>query len=452
MIRLGAGAAATLVLAGCASFSPDGSFDHVAALTRERTGQPVVWQRSAEQAHAAQARVAELLAQPLSADSAAEIALLNNAGLQARFADLGIAEADYVQAARPSGPAIGLERIAGGGVAELTRSLTFNLIDLLRLPALGQLGRQRFEQAQFRAALEAVGVAAEARRAYFAAVAAQDRVNYAVQVQQAAEGTAELARGMAAAGNFSALSQMREQAFYDDATTQLARTRLQATTERERLARVLGLWGPQLAFRLPARLPDLPAQPLVPQDAEATAIAQRLDVQLAQRQALATARALGLTQATRYVDVFDLGYVDKRSTGSPTLRGAQAGVVLPLFDFGSARVARARAEYLQSVQHTAEVAVNARSQVREAYAAYRTAFDLARHYRDDVVPLRQRIAQENQLRYNGMLISVFELLADAREQVAGVTGYIDALRDFWIADSNLRDALTGGSTAPGAAR
>ncbi|MDE2080333.1 MAG: TolC family protein [Burkholderiales bacterium] len=452
MIRLGAGAAASLVLAGCASFSPDGGFDHVAALTRDRTGQPVVWQRSPADARAAQARVVELLAQPLSADSAVELALLNNAGLQARFADLGIAEADYVRAARPSGPAIGLERIAGGGVAEITRSLTFNLLDLLTLPAASQLGQQRFEQAQFRAALDAVGVAAEARRAFFGAVAAQDLVNYAVQVQQAAEGTAELARRMAAAGNFSALAQMREQAFYDDATTQLARARLQAVAERERLARVLGLWGAQLAFRLPERLPDLPAQPLVPQDAEQTAVAQRLDVQLARREALGTAKALGLTQATRYIDVLDAGYVDKRQTGNPAARGGQVGLVLPLFDFGSARVARGRAEYLQAVQHTTEVAVNARSQVRESYAAYRTAYDLARHYRDDVVPLRKRIADENQLRYNGMLISVFELLADAREQVAGVTGYIDALRDFWIADSNLRNALTGGSPAPGAGR
>ena len=96
----------------------------------------------------------------------------------------------------------------------------------------------------------------------------------------------------------------------------------------------------------------------------------------------------------------------------------------------------------------AEVAVNARSEVREAYSAYRTSYDLAKHYRDEVVPLRKRISEENLLRYNGMLISVFELLTDAREQVAGVTGYIQALRDFWVADTNLQTALTGRS--PGA--
>ena len=91
----------------------------------------------------------------------------------------------------------------------------------------------------------------------------------------------------------------------------------------------------------------------------------------------------------------------------------------------------------------AEVAVNARSEVRTAYSAYRTAFDLARHYRDEVVPLRKRISDENLLRYNGMLIGVFELLADSREQVMSVSGYVEALRDFWLAQTGLQTALIG---------
>ncbi|WP_315631123.1 hypothetical protein, partial [Escherichia coli] len=78
-------------------------------------------------------------------------------------------------------------------------------------------------------------------------------------------------------------------------------------------------------------------------------------------------------------------------------------------------------------------AVQANSRVREQYSAYRTAYDLARHYRDEIVPLRKTIAEENVLRYNGMLIGVFELLADAREQITSVSQAIDAQRDFWLA-------------------
>jgi outer membrane protein TolC len=103
---------------------------------------------------------------------------------------------------------------------------------------------------------------------------------------------------------------------------------------------------------------------------------------------------------------------------------------------------------MQAVNRAADLAVQARSEVREAYSAYRTAFDLTRHYRDEIVPLRKRISEENLLRYNGMLISVFELLADARQQIASVNAYIDALRDFWVAESNLQMAMTGKSPGP----
>ena len=121
---------------------------------------------------------------------------------------------------------------------------------------------------------------------------------------------------------------------------------------------------------------------------------------------------------------------------------------LPIFDLGGARTARAERLYLQSINRAADAAVRARSEVREAYGAYRTSFDLARHYRDEVVPLRKRISEEMLLRYNGMLASVFELLADSREQVAAVNAYIESLRDFWVAESDLQMALTGRS--PGA--
>jgi outer membrane protein TolC len=176
---------------------------------------------------------------------------------------------------------------------------------------------------------------------------------------------------------------------------------------------------------------------------------KRLDVLMARRHAEATAKSLGLTKATRFINVFEVGYQNRSETGAPRANGYEIELELPLFDFGATRAARAEAGYMQAVNRTAEVAVNARSEVRASYSAYRTAYDLARHYRDEVVPLRKRISEENLLRYNGMLISVFELLADAREQVAGVTGYVQALRDFWVADTNLQTALTGRSPGPG---
>ena len=143
--------------------------------------------------------------------------------------------------------------------------------------------------------------------------------------------------------------------------------------------------------------------------------------------------------------MLEAGYANKSQTGEPRKNGYEIELELPLFDFGSTRAARAEATYMQAVHRTAEVAVNARSEVRESYSAYRSAYELARHYRDEVVPLRKRISDENMLRYNGMLASVFELLADARDQVGSVTAAIEALRDHWVAETNLRSVLTGRS-------
>jgi len=172
---------------------------------------------------------------------------------------------------------------------------------------------------------------------------------------------------------------------------------------------------------------------------------KRLDVLMSKRATEATARSLGLTQTTRFVNVLHAGYQNKSATGESRSNGYEIELELPLFDFGGARLARAEATYLQAVNRTAAVAVRAQSEVRESYSAYRTAYDLAKHYRDEVVPLRKRMSDENLLRYNGMFASVFDLLTDAKEQIASVVGSVNALRDHWIAETNLQTAMTGRS-------
>ena len=444
-MRLTAAAAASLVLAGCASFSPDGGAGKVSELTKERTGQSVVFQRTASDVESAKVRVVELLQHPLSAETAVELALLNNRGLQASFSELGIAEADRVRAGRLANPSLSFGHLRGGAVTEIDRSIMFDLLGLLTMPLASQVAQRQLEQAQYRAAFDAVGVATEARKAFFGAVAAQELVKYFEQVKETADASNELARRMLLAGNFNKLSRMREQSFYADAIANLARAQHQALAERERLVRVLGLSGEQLSFKLPERLPELPAAPAEPKDAEQTAIEKRLDVLMAKRNTEATAKSLGLTRATRFINVLEAGYANKSQTGESRQNGYEIQLELPLFDFGSTRAARAEAVYMQAVHRTAEVAVNARSEVRESYSAYRTAYDLAKHYRDEVVPLRKRISDENLLRYNGMLASVFELLADARDQVTSVTAAVEATRDYWVAETNLQSALTGRS-------
>ena len=437
-------ATALAMLGGCAGFSSDGGFGDVERMTRERTGQSPRLVRSDDDARAARQRVVELLGAPLTGDAAVELALLNHPGLQARFRDLGIAEADLVAAGRLRNPVFGFLDVSSPENYKIERTLMFDLMGLLTMPGRVAVQRARFEQAQTQAAIDAVAVAAEARRAWTAAVASRQLALYAEQVKEAADASAELARRMAQAGNFSRLAQMREQAFYADATAQLARARHQAVADRERLVRALGLWGADTGFRLPDRLPDLPKAPAEPRDAEKLALETRLDVQAARRANAALARSLGLTRVTRIVDGFEFGYANLSEGGERRRNGYGLSFEIPLFDWGSAKVARAEAQYMQSVHASVQIAVEARSQVRVSYSAYRTAYDLARHYRDEVVPLARRISDEQLNRHNGMLLGTFELLADARDQVRSVVSAMETLRDFWLADADLQTALTAG--------
>jgi outer membrane protein TolC len=442
--------AAALTLAGCASFTGDGGFDDVGAMTRERVG-VAVSKTNAEQSAQTAVRVEQLLAAPLAVDAAVEIALLNNRALQADLAELGIAEAEFVQTGRLRNPGFSFSRLRTGEDVEIERSVGFDLAGLLTLPVRTRIAGQRFEFAKLSAAAQSVRHAHETRRAYFNAIAAAQQAAYLRTAQESAEAGAALAQRMAQVGNWSKLDQSRQQAFYGEITAQLARSEQQTLAARERLTRLLGLWGQQAGYKLPDRLPELPAAPREVRDVEAQALNGRLDVLAARRELDAMGRALGLTQGTRFINVLDAGYHNVSETGHPRGNGYEVSLEVPLFDWGGARVASARARYSQAVDRLANVAVSSRSQAREAHAGYRSAYDVAKHYRDELVPLRRRISDEVLLRYNGMLVSVFELLADAREQVGVVSDAIAAQRDFWIADTDLNAALTGSGSVPRAA-
>ncbi len=428
-----------VALAGCAGFSGDLGLSQVEQVASERLGWPVALAHD----EATERRIADLLAQPLTADDAVQLALLDNKGLRAALAEVGIAEADYVQAARPPNPGFSFGRLTRGNGLEIDRGVTFDLVRLLTWPLASEIESRRFEQTRRDAAQQVIALATRTRKAWIDAVAAVQSVAYLQQVQRSTDAGAELARRMVAAGNWNRLSEARELGFRSEALLNLARALQAQAVARERLTRLLGVSGAQAGYRLPDRLPDLPDTALDPAALEQRALVERLDVQSARLHAEQTAQRLGLTKATRFVDVLELGAVRNSYDDGSTERGYQVRIELPLFDWGDARTRRAEAVYMQSVSRAAEVAVNAQSELREASAAYRSRHEVARHYRDEVVPLAKRVADENLLRYNAMLIGVFELLADARAQIAAVNGALDAQRAFWLASADLDTALIG---------
>ena len=437
-----------LSLTACATLSPDGNLADLQQLTSGKTGGvPAVLSQDPQ---TSQAAVAELLKAPLTAGAAVRIALLSNPALQASLATLGVSDADRVQMGRLPNPHFSIGRFTQADTLEIERVLRFDVIGLLTLPWRAKWQGQQHEMAKLMAAQDVIRLAADTRKAWITAVAAQQTAIYMANVKEAAQAGAELARRMARVGNWSRLQQAREQVFLADATAQLARAEQANFSEREKLIRLMGLWGMQINFALAERLPDLPKTVTDISDVEARALGERLDVRSAVSESTYVADQMGFKTVTGYFNGMSLGFTSTTFFDSAALtqearRGVDIELTLPIFDWGGARNARSKAMYLQSAARVREVAVKARSEAREAYHSYRTAYDLARHYRDEIVPLRKFINDEIVLRYSGMLASVWDLLADTRQQVMSVNSAIEAQRDFWLAEADLQTTLTGTS-------
>ena len=396
--------AAALVLAGCASVSPDGLRGDVQALTVGRV--PASAQLPAPDPAArteAQSQIDQWLRQPLDSDTAVRIALLNNPGLQARLAALGVQDAQRVQALTLLNPYLTLGRFANGYEREIERQLSFSLLDLLTLPWRTRWQGLQMEQATLAAGQDVLRLAADTRRAWLRAVAAQQVLAAQERMVEAAEAGGELARRMARVGNWSRLQQARELGVQQEAAAQLARARL--------------------AVR-----------------------ALRIDLdQVADREGWAGVGSvfgdIGLT--------YSRNTSTEKATGQREIkRGWELELPLPLFDWGGAASARSRAEVQQSAALLQNGAVRSRSEARTAWHSYRTAWDLAHQQQTEVLPLRRFVQEETVLRYNGMLASVWELLAEARLAAQAVATATQAQRDFWLAETDLQLALTG--TSPGA--
>jgi outer membrane protein TolC len=445
---LAAAVLATLALGGCATFSKDGGFDSVARETRNHLDKDVRWPRTKEEQAKVDGQVAGLLRHALSAEDAVQIALLNNRSLQAAFEELGISEADLVQSGRLPNPRFTLRHAGTAAQYDIEETLSFNVLALLTAPYVHETEKRRFAQAQSSAVAAVVRLANDTRRAFYAAVAARATVHYLEQVKTAAEAGAELARRMVAAGNWNILDQAREQGFYTDAAQRLTHAGWAEDSTREKLLRLMGLPGGQPAVELSQTLPDLPPRIEELPDVERAILENRVDLRLQRLKIEELSHDLGLTKATRFIDVLEAGptRVLQGASSLPYEHGYEISLEIPIFDGGAPRVKRAEAVYSQAVDRFAQAAMDARSQIREAYAAYRASFDIARQQRDEVVPARKAIAAENLRRYNASLISVFDLLSDARGEIASFDDYIQSVRDFWIAKSQLDGAMLGDSS------
>lgn len=430
-----------VLLSGCAT---DGLNDQQQYLQQFAQTQ---WKASLPSAEHA-ASIHSLLATPLTRDDAVRVALTNSPAFHAMLADAKAATLVAQQNARPSNPILTFERLVKredhGVDLDIGRMMTVSLLDWIYWPSRQAAAASQSEKVKLAAAAQMIETATNTQQAWVRAVASQQALNYFENVMEAADASAELAKRMYEVGNFSKLQRARQHAFYADAVAQLARARQVHTSAKENLIRVLGLNAEHVAMlRLPDRLPDLPTAPLAEPSVVQSSLTSRLDVQMAKAEINALGAAAGFDHAKSFINAFHLSGVRNSETGQPPQRGYELELPLPLFDFGRAARSTNTARYDAAMHRAAQTAIDAASLTREQYSAYRTALEVAQHYRSEIVPLRKLIADETLLKYNGMLTGVFDLLAETRAQIGSVILAIDAERDFWLADAALKATLLG---------
>ena len=438
--------AVVATLGACASYDLDQGMARANQATQDFSQGQLQLARSEEDRRQRQAAASRLLSTPLGHTEAVQLMLANSPAFQTMLAQSWAESANAAQSGRIANPIVSFERVVSGGDTEVNRFFSFGLLDVITLPQRASLAEQRLQFIQIKLAAEVVTRVTQVRQAWISAVASTQTLTYAQQVLDSAQASAELARRMEAVGNFNRLTRARHQAFYADAATQLVTAQHNALAKREALVRLLGLDDAQAAqLKLPTRLPDVPHQAMSAQEVGQHASHQRLDVQLAQANLNAAAKAQGLVGITSMTDIELTARKGQVSNDAGTARnhGYEVGVRLPVFDNGQMQRDAMNAQTLAAAHQLEATLRAAGSGLRESYAAYRAAHDISRHYKDEVLPLRKVMADENMLRYNGMLIGVFELLADARDQVSTVMSAIAADEQFWLADASLRANLMG---------
>jgi len=437
----------TLVFAtGCSNAPKDAGFSSVRQTVGERTGQIIQWRSDTAEDAAADTSVRQMLSQPITADQAVQIALLNNHGLQATFEDLGIARADLVQAGLLRNPVFNLsvripDRLPSKTYIDFAVAEDF--LDIFLVPARRRIAEAQFAQAKSRVTHEVLMLAAKTRSAYYQYQAAQQVLELRRTAAEAAAASLDAARGLHDAGNMTPVDYLTEESQDARAQADLTSADGEAAEARERLNQLMGVWGLQLNWAATPHLPELPETEPPEGGLEELAVSQRLDLAAARQQELAEARALGLTEQTRFLSGAEVGPEAERETDGQWRIGPTLLVPVPLFDQGQAAVARALAQLRQSSRRSEALAADVRLQVRMSAQRMHNARVRVEYYREHVLPIQQKLVHQTQLEYNAMLAGVFRLLQARRDQIEMAREYVTALRDYWVAVAELEEAVGG---------
>ena len=446
-------ALAATLLAGCSVNSDPAFRDVQSTISAHTGGKSLHWMRGTSADAETERRVKTLLSRELTARSAAQIALLHNRSIQATLEELGIAQADYLQAVLPSNPNFsGFARFPNGGAGgtNVETQVATNILDLLLIPLKRKMAARQLEAVKLQVAAEVLGVVSETKMAFYTLQARQQMLKRLDLIAETNEAGLDVTQRQHEAGNITDLDLANQQALYSQSRADRAQTSAQIRSDRERLTRLMGVWGADLKWRVGDQLPAVPTSEVSLANLEKRAISERLDVAMARQNVASVGYALKLRGGTRFLPAgINVGVNSERESDRTRLTGPTLDVQLPIFDFGQAAIPKLQAQYRQAQHELEALAVNARSEVREARDMVLANREQANFYRKTLLPQRLQIVNQTQLHFNAMQVGPLDLFAAKERELRTERDYIETWRDYWIARVELERALIGSSGGGG---
>lgn len=437
--------ALALALTACASTSPKPAQDDVGRQVEARSGHRVRFRGDSDDDKKVERLIDDLLARELTADAAVRVALLSNPALQSKLEELAIGQADLVQAGLLKNPVLGFGATAWEQEhisPNLFATLEQDFLDLVTLPLRKRVAATQLEATKLEVADHVLEVAAETRAAFYRLQAAEQVVAMRRLVEKAAQASGELAQRQHEAGTMNDLALNTQLGLAAQARLDRRRAESEAAVLREELNTKLGLWGKRTGWRPAPRLPEMPRQEVDLEGLEETALTHRLDVDAARRNVQALGYALSLAKTTRWTGTVNVAVEAGRLRHSRRFSfGPSVALEIPLFDQRTAQIAKLEAFHRQSEADLRHLAIDVRADVRANRAKLVAARGIVDDYGAVVVPVRERIVKASQEQYDAMLLGVYQLIQAKQSEFDTYREYIEALRDYWIARSDLERAI-----------
>jgi cobalt-zinc-cadmium efflux system outer membrane protein len=432
-------------LTGCASVNLSAGFPEVSVAVEERYAAKIVWNRGTELDQEAAEKLRTLLQRKLTADDAVQIALLNNRDLQAIYTELGVAQADLVQAGLFRNPILDAAVLfpLSGVRPDLQLTMVISFLDALYVPLRKRVAAAQFEAAKFQVTGVVLDFAVQVRAVFHGHQANEQLLELRQSIVHALTASYDVSRRLHEAGNITDLDLARDRASMEASKLALRSAEVTARQSREQLNSFMGTWGEDTKWDIDGRLPEIPSEPLRMSGIEQAALTRSIDLSHARQRILVAGQQLGYDRATALIPALDLGVGAERELEEGWKVGPVLSVPIPLFDQGQARIGRALAELRRAQQEYYALAVRIRAVARAAQDRLQGTQDRALYYRDILLPLQERIVNEAQLQYNAMQVGIFQLLRDREQQIETGVAYVEALREYWLARAELEQLSSG---------